>query len=124
MHDKRPSTRELFKRIQDAKELLTDRQGFFANPLKAVGELTELDIGDTIEIWPLIRDLLHEITPEDYMGTKPPQKSYEKTIMGHELLAFSWQSQKLGKKMYIKFALKNQCYYYVSLHESKQEKFK
>lgn len=119
MQDKRPSDRELFKRINEANESLKNRHGLFANPSKAVGELYELGIGDTSEVWELIRDLLEEISPKDYKGARPPQKSYEKAIVGLELLAFSWLSSKLAKKMYIKFVLKNERYYYVSLHQSR-----
>lgn len=119
MHDKRPSDRELIKRLDEAKEYLKNRDGLFANPSKAVGELNDLDIGDAKDVWPLIRELLEEISPKDYKGTRPPQKSYEKAIAGLELLAFSWRSQKYGKQMYIKFVLKNERYYYVSLHQSR-----
>ncbi len=119
MHYQRPSDRELIKRIKEAKEFLKDRQGMFANQSKAVGELNDLDIWDTNEIWVLIRELLEEISPKDYRGARPPQKSYEKVISGLELLAFSWWSTKLSKQMYIKFALKDEHYYYVSLHESR-----
>ena len=59
--------------------------------------------------------------PKDYAGTWPPQKSYEKTIAGKELFAFCWHSEKFGKKMYIKFALKENRYYYLSLHKSKEK---
>lgn len=121
MHSHRPSDRELSKKISEAKKALKVSPGIFANISKAVGELNDLDIGDSNEIWKLIDELLEEITPSDYMGTRPPQKSYEKTIMGVELLAFSWASNRLQKQMYIKFALKNERYYYVSLHRSKQE---
>jgi hypothetical protein len=117
MHDKRPSDRELFKRIKEAKESLKNQDGLFANPSKAVNELFEIGIGNANEIWALIIDLLEEISPKDYKGTRPPQKSYEKTISGLELMAFSWWSPKLEKKMYVKFVLKNEQYYYVSLHE-------
>ncbi len=41
MHDKRPSDRELIKRLNEAKEFLKNRHGVFANPSKAVGELKE-----------------------------------------------------------------------------------
>lgn len=119
MHDKRPSDRELTNRLKEAKEFLKSRPGVFANLSKAVGELNDLDIGDTNEVWQLIGILLEEITPNDYKGTRPPQKSYEKAIAGLELLAFSWQSRKYGKQMYIKFVLKNERYYYVSLHQSR-----
>jgi hypothetical protein len=60
MHDKRPSDRELIKRLNEAKKYLEDRQ-----------------------------------------------------------LAFSWWSTKLAKQMYIKFVLKNERYFYVSLHQSR-----
>ena len=119
MHDRRPSDRELTKRLNEAKEFLKNRYGLFANQSKAVGELNDLNIGDTNEVWQLIRELLEEISPKDYRGSRPPQKSYEKAIAGLELLAFSWWSPKSGKQMYIKFVLKNERYYYVSLHQSR-----
>jgi hypothetical protein len=118
MHDKRPSDRELAKRLNEAKDFLKNRHGLFANPSKAVGELNDLDIGNSNDVWLLIKELLEEITPKDYEGSRPPQKSYEKAIAGLELFAFSWWSSKCAKQMYIKFVLKNERYYYVSLHES------
>ena len=113
MQDTRPSDRELTNRINEAKEYLKNRYGLFANPSKAVGELNDLGIGDTNDVWQLIRELLEEISPKDYKGLRPPQKSYEKAIVGLELLAFSWWSPKYAKQMYIKFVLKNGRYYYV-----------
>lgn len=119
MHDKRPSDRELTKRLDEAKEFLKKRQGVFAIPSKIVAELNNLDIGDANDVWELIRELLEEISPKDYKGSRPPQKSYEKAIAGSELLAFSWWSPKCAKQMYIKFVLKDERYYYVSLHPSR-----
>ncbi len=118
MYDKRPSSRETVKRLNEAREFLRKQPGVFANPSKVVGELNDLDIGDTNDVWQLIKVLLEEISPKDYKGSRPPQKSYEKAIAGSELLAFSW-SPKCAKQMYIKFVLKNERYYYVSLHESR-----
>lgn len=74
MHDKRPSDRELIKRLNEAKEFLTNRHGLFANPSKVVGELNDLDIGDTNDVWLLIRELLEEILPKDYRGVKTSAK--------------------------------------------------
>ena len=119
MHNKRPSDRELTKRLDEAKDFLKNRHGVFATPSKAVGELNDLDIGDTNDVWQLIRELLEEISPKDYKGLMPPQKSYEKAIAGSELFAFSWWSTKCAKQMYIKFVLKNERYHYVSLHQSR-----
>jgi len=69
----------------------------FANLSKAVSELNDLEIGNANDVWKLIRELLEEISPKDYMGSRPPQKSYEKAIEGHELLAFNWWSPKYAK---------------------------
>ena len=121
MHDARPSDRELYKRLNEAIKFLKDRHGLFANPSKAVGELYDLNIGDSSDVWQLIRELLQEITPKDYQGARPPQKSYEKAIAGFELVAFCWWSPSLAKQMYIKFVLKDERYYYVSLHRSSAE---
>lgn len=117
---KRPTSRELCKKIAEAKTCLSERPGLFAHPAKAVGELEALNILDTKDIWELIQTFLAEIGPDDYAGTYPPMRSYEKTIEGNELFAFSWLSRKCEKRMYIKFALKNNRYYYVSLHEDKK----
>ena len=52
MQDKRPSDRELTKRLNKAKECLNNRYGLFANQSKAVGELNDLASGDTNDVWP------------------------------------------------------------------------
>lgn len=117
----RPTDRELLKRMIEAKEALLNGLGLFANMSKAVGELYELEIGNSNEIWKLIRELLDEISPSDYCGGRPPQKSYEKVVAGRELFAFCWWSKKLSKKMYLKFVLKDGRFYYVSLHASRSE---
>lgn len=117
MQIRRPSDRELVNALNKAQECLKNRYGLFANPTKVRSELDALDIDDTNDIWKLISELLKEILPKDYKGTRPPQKSYEKAVADCELMAFSWWSFKLGKQMYIKFVLKNAQYYYISLHQ-------
>src|SRR4051794_16659992 len=102
----RPSNKELFGKLKEAVEFLSKKEGLFAEPGKAAGELNALNVGDSSEVWTLIPILLKEIKPDDYTGSRPPQKSYEKSIEGRELFAFSWNSEHLGKKMYLKFALK------------------
>lgn len=115
----RPSVKELTGKLKEAQELLYKQEGLFADPGKVVGELNALGIGDSKEVWELIKTILPEIKTEDYTGGKPPQKSYEKTIDGKELFAFSWESKHLGKKMYLKFAIKGDRFVYVSLHEDR-----
>lgn len=121
MYLNRPTDGELDKKIKAAKAALIGQSGLYANLNKAVGELYALEIESPDLVWKLIIELLDEISPKDYAGGRPPQKSYEKTIENQELFAFCWSSKKLGKKMYIKFALKGDRYYYVSLHRSREQ---
>ena len=78
-----------------------------------------MDLGDAKEVWDLILKLLPEITAKDYEGRRPPEKAYEKAILGKELFPFCWDSTILKKRMYLKFVLDGDILYYVSLHESK-----
>ncbi len=115
----RPSNKELSGKLREAQRLLCNSEGFFANPGKVAAELNVLKISDSDEIWDLIKSLLKEIRPQDYSGGRPPYKSYEKSIEGRDLFAFSWLSRFLDKKMYLKFAIKDDRFFYVSLHEDR-----
>ena len=87
----RPSVKELTGKLKEAQDLLCKKEGLFADPGKVVGELNALGIADSKEVWELLKTILPEIRAENYTGGKPPQKSYEKTIEGKELFAFSWE---------------------------------
>src|SRR5271170_4422535 len=113
----RPTGREVDKRLKEVKEALKSRKVAFANIAKAVGELMRLEIDGTDELWDLILGLFEEIMIGDYAGGRPPQKNTEPDGTGAELYAFCWNSRHYGKRMYLKFAIKDGTYYYVSLHE-------
>lgn len=116
---KRPSGREIDKRLNEAREAVQNRRVLFANEKKTYGELEDLGIGDTSEVWDLIDNLLDEIEISDYAGQYPPKLNTEPRGIGCELWAFHWNSQTLGKEMYLKFSIEESVFYYVSLHESK-----
>ena len=118
---KRPSAREIDKRLAEAQAVLQKQDLIFAHPVKAVGEINDLGLGDSSELRPLILNLLEEIFLVDYAGSHPPQRSYEPSIADCELWAFSWNSASLGKKMYLKFALKNSRFYLVSIHRDRPQ---
>jgi len=119
---KRPTYKELTGKLNEAKRALETAEGTFANPGKVVGELDELGISESHEVFPLIGILLLEIRSTDYAGGRPPKTSYEQSIDGLDLFAFAWHSKELKKQMYLKFALKNGRYYYVSLHPDRPKK--
>lgn len=115
----RPSTREIDKRLKEVKKALKNRRVLFANEAKVVAELMSLEIDDTDKVWDLISELIDEIELDNYAGGYPPQKSYEPLVANCELWAFSWKSSLLKKQMYLKFCIKEETFYYVSLHKSK-----
>lgn len=84
----RPSEKELKGKLDEAKDFLSKEEGLFANPGNVTGELYDLDISDSKDVWCLIQSLIEEIKPKDYTGGRPPLKSYEKSIVGKELFAF------------------------------------
>ncbi len=115
----RPTVREIDKRLKEAQKALLDRKVLFANPTKALGELWELDIESVDDVWNLMLKLLVEVDRDCYSGMRPPQRSYEKAVENKELWAFTWESPLLGKRMYLKFVVKEGTFYYISLHESR-----
>jgi hypothetical protein len=119
----RPSPREMCGKVTDALTALQSGR-FQLGPLKHLsGDLEELELPSAVELPNLLIDLLGEIQQtgpiECYAGTRPPQRSYESQILGLELWAYSWHSPRFRKRMYLKFALKNQCYIHVDCHEDR-----
>jgi hypothetical protein len=110
--DARPTIPELNGKINNAIEALKSQRCDFGTLRHWPEDSEALELDSAEELWPLIQDLLQEIKdakPEKcYTGTRPPQRCYqdEPTIKKQELWAFSWDSAKLGKRMYLKFVLK------------------
>ncbi len=116
----RPGINELSHKLNQAKKALAEGKCFFGLNLdKLVDEFSELRINDAQEIWALIKGLLEEIAPEHYAGPHPPMRSVESGL-NSELFVFVWDSKKLKKNMYLKFAVKDEYFYYVSLHKSQK----
>lgn len=79
-----------------------------------------LDLGIEIEqVSALLLELLQDILPRHYVGTDPPLRSYEAPILNCELFAFKVGCKRTGCLMYLKFAVKNDFLWLVSLHEDR-----
>jgi hypothetical protein len=116
---KRPSEKEIDKRIREAKQALAEGRIALLNPQAIAADALELGyiLGEELEA--LLSDLLDLIEPAQYVGTRPPQRSYEQTIKGLELFAFELNSPQLRCTVYFKFALSFGVLWLVSLHKSK-----
>jgi hypothetical protein len=123
----RPSPHEICKKITDALAAL--RAGKFQQVVSKhlYGDLADLEIDDAeAELPGLLIELFEEIRtigPIDcYAGTKPPQRSHEPELADLELWAYCWHSERLGRRMYLKFALKKGYYIYVDCHRDNPPK--
>ena len=116
----RPSHREINSKIKQAKEAVSENKCFILNPLIIAADALELGV-NLQNISHILIELLEEITPNDYVGQYPPQRSYEHDIEGYELLAFRWLSKTLGCTVYLKFTIKGGRMWLVSLHEDRKE---
>ena len=114
---KRPSHKEITKKISQAKEALKKHKLYFINQSSLASDALELGFLFDTEINDVLTNLLNKASPENYAGVKPPQKSYEQKISGAELFAFRVQSDILNDIIYFKFTLAKGCLYIISLHK-------
>ena len=121
MFCKRPSYKELNNKIKQAKDAALRNRISIVNPVSVAANALELGylVKDVSNI---LSDILKEITPYDYIGQYPPQRSYEPDIFESELFAFRWVSKRLGCNTYLKFAIDEEQMWLVSLHRDRNTK--
>lgn len=82
-----------------------------------------MELGRSVyEIPRILCELLENTRPDDYVGKRPPQRSYETVISGCELFAFKATSKTIGCTLYYKFTIKEDVLWLVSLHRDRSEK--
>ena len=116
----RPSHRELDRKLREARQAVARKNCCFAVQSKVVAELAALG-WDTGEVPRELGLLLSEINPDDYDGSRPPERSYENAIRNSELFAFCWYSESRKEYMYLKFVIRGGVFYYVSCHRSRRK---
>ena len=115
---KRPTYSEIQRKIKQAGEAIARNDFRVLKP--SIVALDALDLGIQIEeIDSFLIELLEKIKPGNYVGTYPPQRSYEDEISQRELFAFRWLSKRLGCMTYIKFAFEGSHLWLVSLHSDR-----
>ena len=116
----RPSHKEISRKINQAKEAVSENHFSILNPVIIAADAIELGVNFQ-EISSILVDLLEEVNPNHYVGQYRPQRSYDHEIEGYELLAFRWLSKRLGCRVYLKFTMKGNRVWLVSLHEDRKE---
>jgi hypothetical protein len=118
----RPSHKELSNKLRQAIKLVTEGRVSILEPNAILADSIELGYSFIPEFNLVIQELLNLATPENYIGARPPQQSYEAEIKGADLYAFVVESSQLnGTNIYFKFALYNDALVIVSLHEDRKE---
>jgi hypothetical protein len=117
----RPTHKEINRKLKEAKEAVSENRISILSPVSVAADTLELEL-DFGNISNTLIEILDETTPEDYVGLHPPQRSYEDQIRGCDLFAFRWLSKRLGCRTYLKFAIKDNRLWLVSLHEDRKGK--
>lgn len=115
----RPSHKEISVKLKAAKGAIEQGCYLPADHTKATVDLESLELWGEEVIRKAFLDSLSEITPADYEGHRPPEKSMEQAVFNQEMFAFCWESKRFSKRMYLKFCIKKGTFYYISFHESK-----
>ena len=97
MKMKRPSYKEIDQKLRQAREASARNQISIVNPVSFAADALELDFVFEA-VADILANILREITPGDYIGSYPPQRSYENLILDCELFSFRWTSRTFGCK--------------------------
>ena len=119
-----PSPKTIINRVTEAIAAIAEgRMSFIAPNKHLASDLAELDLADADDYWDTIFVFLKEIEAAGpkgcYAGTRPPYRCYEPGAKGLELFAYAWHSPSDGRRLYIKFAVKNGHYYHLDCHEDR-----
>lgn len=115
---RRPSNKELFNKIKQGKEVADQGNIFPINPNVIAADAIELGY-QVINLKDVLCGLLDEVKIEHYVGAYPPRKSYEPIIKDCELFEFKWTCRIFGCDTYLKYCLKGEIFYLVSLHKDR-----
>ncbi len=89
----RPSHKELNGKLKAALKSVHANRIVLLEPAVLVADAVELGYSIRDELQIVLIDLLNSSSPEEYVGCRPPEKSYETKILDLELWAFPWRFQ-------------------------------
>ena len=115
----RPSHKELYNKLREARMAVSKGLISLLNQDIIAADAIELEYSIETKLIPILQELLDYITPGDYAGSRPPQKSYEREIEGLDLFSFVADCSRLKCRVYYKFALVEGRLWLVSLHQDR-----
>ena len=116
----RPTVKELNSKIVKAIESISKDRINLLEP--HVIAMDALELGYEVEnIAKVLSELLTDVSPRHYVGSHPPQRSYEEDIFNLNLFAFKIESKRFGCDVYVKYVLKDETLWLVSLHQDREK---
>lgn len=115
----RPSHKELYKKLRKAGIAVSKDLVSLLNQDIIAADAIELEYTIGTELIPILQELLDYTTPGDYAGSRPPRKSYEHEIKGLDLFSFVADCRRIKCRVYYKFALVEERFWLVSLHQDR-----
>jgi len=116
---KRPSDKEIIKRIKEAQEAVAEGRIAILNQIAIASDALELGYLIDGELESVLSEVLRVVSPAHYVGSRPPQRSYEQIIKDLELFAFEVNSPRFNCSVYFKFTIHARVLWLVSLHKSR-----
>ena len=117
----RPSYKELYKKISEAKDAVSNDSVSLINPEAVASDALQLGYLLEEDLKDVLLSLLTGITPEEYAGKRPPSRSYENRIIQSELFAFRTASSRFNCRVYLKFTLFDEEFFLISLHQNRHK---
>lgn len=115
----RPTTKELDNKIKEAKAAIRSQNILVVNQDAIAEDALELEYDIEEELFEVLEELLNEICADNYVGARPPEKSYEDKIKNSDLFPFVIDSRRFQCEIYFKFALSKDKFWLVSLHKNR-----
>jgi len=112
----RPSHKELFGKLRDAKRAVRNADVLLVDPDVIAEDAIELGYDIGTELLEVLVEFLEQASVSHYAGFHPPQRSYKREIEGLELFPFVFDSLRFRCRVYVKFALSRGSLWLVSLH--------
>ena len=118
---KRPTYKELDNKISEAKAAVTRGDINLINPHAVASDAIQLGYLLDMELTEVLLSVLSEIKPDQYVGKRPPSRSYENRIIESELFPFRARSNRFQCMVYLKFTLFDQAFFLISLHKNRNK---
>ncbi len=118
---KRPTYKELDNKISDARMAVEKGDINLINPEAVASDAIQLGYLIETELADVLLSVLSDIKPEQYVGRRPPSRSYENRIVESELFPFRTRSSRFKCSVYLKFTLFDRELFLISLHRNRNK---